>query len=101
MSSPLTALSLKVLIDFSHSISFSHDFLISFTQSMIGEKRVLTPWVGSEGIFQVRVRISVLVTVASSTFFVATVSLDQFVYFSDNAVQALPHVGPHPVLKKA
>lgn len=86
MSSPLTALSLKVLIDSSRSISFYHDFLISFTQPMIGENGVLTPWVGCEGIFQVRVRISVLATVASSTFVVATVSLDQFVNFSDNTV---------------
>lgn len=80
-------------------------FPISFTQSVIGEKRFLTLWVRCDGILSGRLRVSILTTAASGTTSgttsVVTISLNQFVHGSDNAVDALPHVGPYPILKTA
>lgn len=83
------------------SISFYHGFLIVLTLTMIVEKRLLTLWVRCDGLLQGRFRVSIFAGAASASFFVVTVTLNQFVDSSDNAVQALPHVGPHPILKIA
>lgn len=90
---------IKGTVDSSLSISFCHDFLILFTQSKIGEKRCLTLWMRYHGVRRRRVLFSIFA--AATAAFTAAIPFNQFIHHLNNAVQALPHVGPHPILKKA
>ena len=91
---------IKSTIDPSVSISFYLGFLILFTQSMIGGKKwLLTLWMSYDGVHRRRVLFYIFVAAAASL--ATALSFDQFIHHCNNAVQALPHTGPHPVLKRA
>lgn len=91
---------IKGTVDSSPSISFYHDFLILFTRSMIGgKKKTPTLWRCYNGVRHGRVRFSI--PAAATAAFTAAIPFNQFIHHRNNAVQALPHVGPHPILKKA
>lgn len=98
--STLSALSSKALLTPLFSISFYLGFLILFTQSMTGKKKwFLTLWMSYDGVHWRRVLFYIFAAGAASL--ATALSFDQFIHHCNNAVQALPHTGPHPVLKRA
>ena len=95
-----SALSSKALLTPRSSISFYLGFLILFIQSMTGGKKwLLTLWMSYDGVHRRRVLFYIFAAVAASL--ATALSFDQFIHHCNNAVQALPHTGPHPVLKRA